>query len=147
MRGHHLKPVNITLETAIHSKIKTYCKRSLNLNLGLCRKLSWNFVVADVKFPILGADFLLYYGLLVDIQHSKLLDATTFLSVNGTASQIQSISPIIVEQSKSKYLNLLAEFPSITKPVTQETSVKHQIIHHIVTEGQTSLFKAPTTCF
>ena len=33
-------------------------------------RLAWNFVVADVKFPIIGADFLRYYGLLVDVRHN-----------------------------------------------------------------------------
>ena len=52
-----LQPTNITLEAANHSKIKTYGKHLMNLNLGLGRQLAWNFIVADVKFPILGADF------------------------------------------------------------------------------------------
>ena len=33
-------------------------------------RLAWDFVVADVKFPIIGADFLRYYGLLVDMRHN-----------------------------------------------------------------------------
>ena len=40
----------------------------------------------------------------------------------------------MVESCKSEYLNILTEFPSITKPVTQETSVKHNITHSIVTK-------------
>ena len=86
MGGLQLQLISITLEAANHSKIKTYGKRSMKLNLGLCHKLAWDFVVADVKFPIIGADFLRHYGLLVDVRHNILLDATTFLSVNGTVS-------------------------------------------------------------
>ena len=135
MTGPPLKPINIALEAANHSKIKTHGKRSLNLNLGLCRKLTWEFVVADVKFPILGADFLRYYGLLVDVRHNTLLDATTFLSVSGTMTTVRCVSPVLVEPSQSEYLNILKEFPTTTQPVTKEKIVKHNITHHIVTKG------------
>ena len=135
MTGPPLQPTSIASEAANHSKIKTYGKRSFNLNLGICRKLAWDFVVADVKFPIIGADFLRYYGLLVDVRHNTLLDATTFLSVHGTVSKVCSVSPVLVEPSKSEYLDILHEFPTITQPVTQERSVKHNITHHIDTKG------------
>ena len=52
-----LQTTSITLEAANHSKIKTYSKHPKNLSLRLGRQLVWNFIVADVKFPILGADF------------------------------------------------------------------------------------------
>ena len=71
MTGAPSPPISIAVEAANHSKIKTYGKRSLALKLGICRKLSLDFVVADLKFPIIGADFLRYYGLLVDVRHNK----------------------------------------------------------------------------
>ena len=43
-------------------------------------------------------------------------------------------SPILVEPPRSEYLDILNEFPTITQPVTQERSVKHNITHHIVTQ-------------
>ena len=72
---------------------------------------------------------------MVDLWHNTLLDATTFLSVHGTVSKVCSVSPILVEPPKSEYLDILDEFPTITQPVTQERSVKHNITHHIVTKG------------
>ena len=97
----------------------------------------WNFVVAEVEFRIIGAEFLRYYGLLVDVRNSILLDATTFLSVNGTASRIRSVSPILVEPSKSDHFSILAEFPTITNPVTQTQAVRRNVTHHILTQGLT----------
>lgn len=76
-QGPPLPPSSIYLEAANHSRVKTYGTRSVNLNLGLHRKFQWKFIVADVKFPILGTDFLRHYGLLVDVSKSRLLDATT----------------------------------------------------------------------
>ena len=41
-----------------NTRIATYGTIRLTLNLNLRRDLTWNFIVADVKNPILGADFL-----------------------------------------------------------------------------------------
>ena len=45
-------------------------KCSLNLNLGLRRTFRWLFVITNVYIPIIGADFLRHYSLLVDITNS-----------------------------------------------------------------------------
>ena len=39
--------------------------------------------VAEVSQPIIGADFLDNFNLLVDVRHSTLTDAATLLSVHG----------------------------------------------------------------
>ena len=44
------------------------------------RSFTWDFIVADVKTPLLGANFLSHYGLLVDVTNQKLLDVATFRS-------------------------------------------------------------------
>ena len=75
------------------SSIPTYGKRSLTLNLGLRRVFRWIFIVANVQAPILGADFLRHFSLLVDIKHSRLIDITTQLRVQGMVFQTTSPSP------------------------------------------------------
>ena len=63
------RPVDdLTLTAVNETPIQTYGKRSLTLNLGLRRSMPWIFIVADVQKPILGADFLRHFGLLVDMQ-------------------------------------------------------------------------------
>ena len=39
------------------------------------RSLTWSFLLADIEFPILGADFLRHYRLVVDLANGQLLDA------------------------------------------------------------------------
>lgn len=39
------------------------------LNFGFSRTFNLVFIAADVKFAILGADFLQYFGLLVDVRN------------------------------------------------------------------------------
>ena len=49
------------------------------VELGLAKSFKWSFTIADVSKPILGADFLRHYGLLVDLKCKRLMDAETFL--------------------------------------------------------------------
>ena len=57
-----------SLQAANGIPIPTYGTRSLTLNLGLRRPYRWVFIVADVKYPILGADFLGHHGLIIDVK-------------------------------------------------------------------------------
>jgi hypothetical protein len=65
--------VNYDLCAANGTTIPTYGWLSLNLNLGLRRNFTWQFVVADVTQPLIGVDFLSHFGLLVDCKHNRLL--------------------------------------------------------------------------
>ena len=71
---------NLTLQAANGTSIATYGKRSLTLDLGLRRSFQWVFIVA---VPILGADFLRHFSLLVDMCHYCLSDQETQLMVKG----------------------------------------------------------------
>lgn len=53
-----------TLRAANGIKIETYGQISLTLNIDLRRSFPWMFTVTQVKFPILGADFLTHYKLI-----------------------------------------------------------------------------------
>lgn len=120
------------LFAANSSHISTYGLRTFNLDLGLRRAFLWKFVIADVTKPIIGADFLSHYGLLVDLRNRRLLDQTTSLASNGriAASNTASVKTIA---GNSPYDQLLAEFPSITRPTTDPPKVKHDVVHYIST--------------
>jgi hypothetical protein len=66
--------VNYKLLAANNTTIATYGWISLSLDLGLRRDFTWRFMVADVQEPIIGADFLAHFGLLVDCRNRRLLD-------------------------------------------------------------------------
>lgn len=48
---------------------------------------TWNFVIVDVNYAILGADFLEYHKILVDIYRSKLIDKVTKLLTLATVAK------------------------------------------------------------
>ncbi|XP_017884071.1 uncharacterized protein LOC108627374 [Ceratina calcarata] len=113
--------------------INTYGERLLSLNLGLRRNFSWRFIVADVSKPIIGADFLHFYNLLVDLRNRRLLDGNTKLFQVATVvtTEIPSIS---TTDANSTVTPLLREFIEITQ-ATSRKNVKHDVFHHIITKG------------
>ncbi len=81
------------LQAVNGTPIHTYGTKSLTLNLGLRRKFHWGFIIADVKRPIIGADFLHHFSLLVDMTNQQLLDDLTNLRVQGISCADPPSSP------------------------------------------------------
>ncbi|XP_055915592.1 uncharacterized protein LOC129948551 [Eupeodes corollae] len=128
------KPSDYTLFAANGTPIPTYGFRTLQMNLGLRRDFTWRFVVAEVSKPIIGADFLAFYQLLVDVSHSRLLDGITGLSALGChafemSSHVKSVS------GTSKYIELLKKYPSLTRPDGSFKEIRHSTVHHINTKA------------
>ena len=68
---------NLNLQAVNDTAITTYGNKLLTLNIGLRRTFQWVFIIAAVKNPIIGADFLRHYSLLVDVAHNRLIDGLT----------------------------------------------------------------------
>ena len=66
------------------------CKRVVDV--GLKRDYAWTFIVADIKQPILRADLLIHYSLLVDWQGRCFRDMRTSLAIHATFSSIKPLS-------------------------------------------------------
>ena len=125
-----------TLIAVNNTPINTYGQRSLTLNLGLRRALPRIFLIAEVQIPILGADFLSHYGLTVDMRRATLVDTATRLRLQGIAASCTSPSPsLCLNDSSSRYLQLLSQFPELSQVTTPDTPVKHDVLHHIETTG------------
>ena len=122
------------LLAANRSSIRTYGMRALSLRFG-SSTYKWNFVVADVARPLLGADFLRSNSLLVDLENKRLVDAATYQSarLRSTRAMVPHLDAISV--STNPYDSLLANFPEITTPNYMQSSPKHGIQHFIPTKG------------
>lgn len=125
---------NYKLYAANGSEIRTYGVKTLDLDFKLRRPYRWSFVIAEVKQPILGADFLNHHKLLVDVYRKKLIDSVTNLCSVGivTLSKQSSIRTI---DSNSDYSDILSKFPEITKPMCFRDTPQHSIVHRIETSG------------
>ena len=122
------------LEAANGSPIRTYGTRHVTLCFG-GQRFSWDFITAKVAVPLLGADFLCAYGLLVDVKNRSLIDATTFSSYTCALSGLDSIRLSSVLSQADEFHRLLAEFPVLTQPTFSSSTAKHGVEHHIATNG------------
>lgn len=135
------KNVDFTLYAANGTKIDTYGTHTMTLNLRLRRAFTWTFIVATVKQPILGADFLSHFGLLVDLSSRKLIDNETKLNVIASIKDCTNPSIKTINEGHP-YRDLLNSFPDITKPVSFKEPPQHTVSHHIETSGPPVYAKA-----
>lgn len=134
-RSKRLPGSQYTLFAANGTPIKTFGDKILTLTLGLRRTFNWSFIIADVSNPIIGADFLKHFGLLVDMKNRCLIDQRTTLRSLAVIAKADnsSIKTVCTNTECSK---LLSQFPSVTRsPTMFHHSAKHATTHHIVTKG------------
>ncbi|XP_068200684.1 uncharacterized protein [Palaemon carinicauda] len=78
------------------SPITCYWMRTLEISI-MGRNYSWPFLIADVKWAFLGADFLAHHELLVDVHHKRLVHQGTYLSHHLSSGQslptVSSVPP------------------------------------------------------
>jgi cleavage and polyadenylation specificity factor subunit 1 len=127
-------PVNFCLYAANNTKIPTYGQELIEVNLNLRRSFKWEFIIADVKRPIIGSDFLAHFGLLIDLRNRCLIDPLTKLTTKGQA--IQGIFTTIKTISNALPVHkILNEFPNLTRPRPFNSKVTHSTYHYIDTSG------------
>jgi hypothetical protein len=128
----HRSRVNYDCCAANGITIPTYGWLPLSLNLGLRQDFTWRFVVADVTQPLIGADFLSNFGLLVDCRNNRLLDGVTSLSEPAQAASLRTAS-IKLASVGTAVNRILSEFPDLTRPTGVQREVRHNTVHHIRT--------------
>lgn len=128
------------LTAANGTTINIYGSQLVAPNLGLRRSFPHPFLIGQVTKPILGADFLKKYGLLVDIKQGKLIDPNTGLYVKGNIYKGNIPSPkfFLVE---SNFNAIIGEFPSLLTEADFTLPVKHSVVHHIVTNDHLPVSK------
>lgn len=132
----HLRRGNVSykLYAANGSEIQTYGTVTLELNLRLRRALKWVFVIANVSKPILGADFLEHYKLLVDVSGKCLRDKITDLKTIGILVD-DGATTVSTFDGGNPCSEILARYPDITRPFNLKYDTKHGVHHYIDTKG------------
>lgn len=122
-----------SLSAANGSTIHTYGTVSLTLDLDLDQKLKWNFILADVKRPIIGLDFLSHFKLLIDVDQQQLLDRNKFKTTPVKQSMWLFNTPSVTSISgNSPFHDLLRNYPTITKPPGVRQKPNHNITHRVL---------------
>ena len=125
---------NIRLIAANGSAIAMYGTRTIPIQAA-GRSFTWNFVLADVKTPLLGADFLGHHGLLVDVANRKLLDAATLRSTPCSRCSSEELCTV---RAVDSYDIICRDFQSVFQPELRQhpdQPAKHGIFHYIKTSG------------
>ena len=125
---------NLSLKAVNNSSITTYGEKLMTLDLGLRRNFKWIFIVTDLPTPILGADFLHNFNLLVDLKRCRLVDTTTSLTIPGFSSKTAIVSPVYLAPPVNKFELLLQNYIEICRP-RFDNNLTDAATHHIVTYG------------
>lgn len=126
------------LQAANGSPIATYGARIVPLRFGK-RVFKARLISANVKRPLLGADFLRQHNLLVDIRGRRLIESESYshipCSVSSVSTEYDSHLALI-EPKSNRYRKLLNGYPELLQPTFSTAEVKHGVVHFIPTKGR-----------
>lgn len=125
----------LVLYAANGSQIHTYGERLIKLNIGLRREYCWPFIIANVQQPLIGADFLNHFGLLIDIKNKRLVDNTTKLFTVTVPFHETTDTSIRLIDPQNKYADLLYRFPNLLKDNLEYCATDIEFYHTISTTG------------
>jgi transposase InsO family protein len=130
-------------------QIPCWGRRRVHLEFGR-RRFVWSFLLAAVKFPIIGVDFLKHYRLLVDPANSRLLAcppltspaATTEYQTVAVATEPSpaggnraAVTQVATCGEPALAVHFAAKFPAVFGKAAAEATVKHDVEHFLVTSG------------
>ena len=81
----------------------------MQLDLGLARTYSFELIIADEPFNIIGADFLTYFNLIIKLHLKELYDPYLNTAVKSI-SQISKFSNVSLVVPTNKFNDLLEKF-------------------------------------
>ncbi|CAE1271070.1 unnamed protein product [Acanthosepion pharaonis] len=131
-----LNPTKFQVRAANGSTIETYGNEELTLNINLRRGFKWSFTVADVRTPLLSADFLAHYNLAVHMKTRTLSDNTTSIKITEITSSFNTTRISVATQHDPHYVEILRWYKDLTQSIKPTDAGDHHTQHHIKTTGQ-----------
>ncbi|VUZ49963.1 unnamed protein product [Hymenolepis diminuta] len=128
-------------KAANNTKITTYGKKFLSLDLELRHEFPFIFLVVDVQKTIIGDDFLSKFNLLVNSKNQTLHDSLLLFHVVCTTAGLEPIGVHVLLPASNVFSNL-SEFPAVFRAQSDIIEPKHEVRHHIITSGAPVLTKA-----
>ena len=122
--------------------IDSWGEQAATVRLG-GQDFTWTFLLANVQFPILGADFLRHYGLVVDLAAQQLVDTRSLKRIGPHCSPPSGGRPppatgllATVQATPAAYRDLLCEFQDLATSSSLSTPPKHGVEHVLETTGR-----------
>ncbi|GFX62997.1 hypothetical protein TNCV_1100901 [Trichonephila clavipes] len=103
---------NFSLFAANNTKIPAYGMVRKELNLGLRRPFIWTFIIADVSSPIIGADFLKHFNLLIDLKKKRPSKSPWSSPLHVVPKSDSTVRPV----GDYRQLNSVTEFDNYPMP-------------------------------
>ena len=139
-------PTGANLQAANGTKIACYGTTEKTLMIGN-KKFEFEFLVADVKNNILGADFLAEHHLAPNHRAATLIDLSCFDTLPATITKGAKPTPVtLINEINDPYYRLLDKYPDVITPSFTIKDTKHGILHHIPTEGRPVQFRSRRLC-
>ncbi|GFO11983.1 Pol polyprotein [Plakobranchus ocellatus] len=124
------------LQAAKGSSIATYGSRVVHFLLGN-RVFNARLISANVKRPLLGADFLRKHNLLVDIRGRRLIEADSFSLINCSVSSVSTDSDLaLIEPISNRFRKILNGYPELLQLTFSTEEIKHGVKHFITTKDR-----------
>ena len=128
-------PTGTQLRAANGSDIQCFGTVNRTITIGQT-DFNFDFVVADVRNRILGADFLAHNYLAPNHRDATLINLQDFSTLPATHARGIVNSPInFVSQKDDPFFTLLDKFPEIQTPTFTIKDPKHGVRHHIPTDS------------
>jgi Reverse transcriptase (RNA-dependent DNA polymerase) len=99
-------------------------------------RFEWTFLLAAVEDPIIGADFLRHFKLIVNLSAGCLMDAETLQPLGSSASPIGGGLMAVLEATPPRLRALISQFPEVVNASGKLPPIKHSVQHVIVTVGR-----------
>ena len=133
-------PNGTKLSAANGTSIPCYGTTRHSVTLG-SKSYPFNFIIADVKQPIIGADFLAHYNLAPNHRDRCLIDLQNF-ETSGYFETIQAdVAPDsektrinYISQKQDPFYQLLDNYPDLSTPSFRIKDPKHGVRHYIPTQ-------------
>lgn len=92
--------------------------------------------MADVKFVIIGMDFLSHLGFLLDVRNQIFQVPVSHSNVKGKPSRHTPLSPTLFGPAGTlRFISIMGEFLELTRQLQVGSQMKHDVCHHIATNG------------
>ena len=127
-------PSTHRLQTASGAPLPCFGERLIPLRFGK-KSFQWKFLLAPVSTPILGADFLRHFSLLVDIAGKRVLDAVSLDSLSSLPPSSDSVHLCAhLSAAPTSIRKILADFPEVfSSDGFTASDPKHRVFHDLPT--------------
>ena len=127
-------PSGPSLTGANGQVIPCWGERTLTLSFS-GRSFTWTFLLAAVDFPILGADFLRHFRLVVDLASGQVLDTVSLERFRFAPESGESNLLAVVASIDSPYRSLICQFQDVANEGGKLPDPVRGVVHRIETDG------------